>query len=192
MSFLSRLSTLLLVAVVLPACPGDDEPGPDPILPTVDAAVPDAATTTHCVGEPSSCDSFDFDWAGACVAQTGCVDERKCRPRFEFSCFDLTTFAECNEVGCTWAEECGGPGICFTYRSPGECAEHDGCHWDSFCDPLSRPSEAYCGQFAGEDACVGDAACEWGYDTCSGSPAACNTRTDEVACAAHEGCSWQP
>jgi hypothetical protein len=179
----------MLLTLAVSACAGEGETRPEP----VDACVrEDAAAEIHCFGEPVPCDAFDLDVAPNCEAHAGCIAERECRANYAFSCYDLPTISECTEVGCTWTSSCQGPNGCIIEENQVDCEARAGCVWDSYCDPLSSPSDTYCAQFADDSGCSTHDACEWGYLTCSGTPVSCAMLTSEDACTTQAGCDWQP
>ncbi|HVK72361.1 MAG TPA: hypothetical protein VM734_03545 [Kofleriaceae bacterium] len=185
---------LLLLCLALAWLSACDEPADDR---SPDARPPapgiDAPAAVHCKGEPAICDSFDLDIATACAAQVGCVDDRTCTTNIAFDCFELTTETACAAVGCSWRSRCAGTGSgCTLEQTQSGCLARPGCRWDSYCDPLSRPSPLYCAQFTDGTTCDQQDACAWSYQTCSGTPAACATFTDETACVAQRGCTWDP
>jgi hypothetical protein len=159
-----------------------------------DASQPDVVVATFCKGQSFSCDSFDLSFSTDCEAQVGCVAERSCQRDFLFSCFSITSPAECIRIGCGWASTCESDGtghLCFNETNPTSCAAKPGCRWESYCDAFTHPSDAHCSPFTTEAACKNVLACAWGYLTCSGTPAICST-LDEAACLVQRGCAWMP
>ena len=151
-----------------------------------------APSVVHCKGEPKVCDAFDLSSSVDCEKHVGCVAERSCYRDYLFSCYSLTTPGQCAEVGCSWTGQCIGGGGCIVESTPSSCAARSGCRWDEYCDPLSHPSELYCGRFDSETSCDDNVACAWSYETCSGNPTPCESMSDEPSCTAHRDCTWQP
>ena len=187
---------MALILILVGACGGEMERQvtTPPDAPPADALVHDAAVATACMGTPASCASFALSLATDCQAQSGCVADFHCRADLSFSCFSQATESACSAVGCSWTSQCESNGtgnLCFVATTQTDCAAKPGCFWDSFCDPLSDPTDPHCAAAADETSCKNTTACEWGYQSCSGTPAACST-LNEAACQSQHGCQWMP
>jgi hypothetical protein len=179
-----RFSVLLSLALGLlaPACGGDEDPVPSP---------PDAQLRIQCTGVPVACP--ELLERPVCEAR-GCTVLRACGRADDFHCWQPTDAETCRTVGCTWTTSCLGGGTCWVEDNAASCDARAECGWEDHCDGQSQPSREYCAGLTAEAACGASAAeaCSWNYAGCSGTPAACEQVTDEAACAARIGCTWEP
>jgi len=147
-----------------------------------------------CLGQPSSCDSFENQtscdgYAGGCswVMQESCTGEpHSCSIFSEGDC-------DVHGEGCSWGGSCSGNATTSCESlGEGDCSNY-GCSWDGGGQETGCEGEAAtpsCGVFTDSESCGYENGCAWEWG-CSNltSELTCGNQTQSLGCSLLSGCS---